>query len=112
MFLCDKGKATTQTKLAFFLAFKQCVWPFWPLFSTVWLFIEISSGNPVHNTKLNKCFVEQDLFIKIAVKNCRVGYVHFTNDFTSVQDLFVRNRMRNSNASLSSRPPLSILVVV
>jgi len=38
MIFCNKGMAILQIKVGFFLAFKQLVRP---LFSIVWLFIEI-----------------------------------------------------------------------
>ena len=36
---CDKGMAIPQIKFGFFLAFKQSVWPFWPLFKNLKIFL-------------------------------------------------------------------------
>jgi len=47
MFFCDKGIAIPQKRFGFFLAFEQCVWPFFDLFLALFGFLlKFSSGNP------------------------------------------------------------------
>jgi len=54
MFFCDKGTAIPQTRIVFFVAFKQPVWPFYGLHLALFGFLlKFSSGNPAESSSVH-----------------------------------------------------------